>query len=385
MSSKRAAFPRSPNAWTRLRRELEANGSRLWDWTVSNPTQTGFAPDARRLAALSQERAAIYTPDALGKRETRLAVARAIHAIGGAADSDALLLAASTSEAYGYLFKWLADPGDRLLAPLPSYPLLDHLAQLEGAILDRYRLRYDGAWHVDASSVERAIRPNTRAIVIVSPNNPTGHYVSDDDWRALSAFGLPIIVDEVFAPFPLAQIGREPRSRAGSTETLVFALGGLSKWMGLPQMKLGWCAVSGPSDRVEAAMHGLEFIADTFLSVSGPIELAAADWLGEMSHAQARISARAAENLDCIRSALAGSSATLLRAEGGWTACIQLPNTRTEDEVVTELATRYGVLVHPGAFYEFEQGSVIVVSLIAPLETTERGTRALRELARDFF
>ncbi|MEO8797127.1 MAG: pyridoxal phosphate-dependent aminotransferase, partial [Polyangiaceae bacterium] len=271
----------------------------------------------------------------------------------------------------------LCDPGDDVAICTPSYPLFEHLAQLEGVAVRPYRLAYDGAWHVDLDSLKHAIGPQTRAIVVVHPNNPTGSFLSKAELTAMAATGLPIISDEVFANYTLFEDASRVRTAREAEDTLVFALGGLSKAAGLPQMKLGWTAVGGPKARVDEAMARLELIADTFLSVGAPVQHALPALLAVGALTADAIRSRTRANLATLDRAIdSGSPITRLRVDGGWYATLRLPRTKTEEEWVLELLAE-GVLVHPGAFFDFESEAYVVVSLLTPEPALAEGVARL--------
>lgn len=347
-------------------------GPARFDLTSSNPTRAGIAYPAELLEVLqrAQARSLVYRPEPFGLPSAREAVARLTGA--GAAD---VMLTASTSEAYSFLFKLLCDPGDAVLVPAPSYPLFEHLAELEGVQALPYRLAYDGAWHVDLDQLRRAVTPRVRAIVVVSPNNPTGHYLRQSEGDALAALGLPLLRDQVFAPFPLA----EGASLAASPNDgcLTFTLDGLSKRAGSPQLKLGWTVVSGPEAARGEACERLELIADTFLSVATPIQQALPDLLELCPAVTAAISARCRQNLALLERAVQAAPLTLLRAEAGWSAVLRLPAVASEEQLVLGLLREASVLVQPGWYYDFETEPYAVVSLLTEPSTFQEGTERL--------
>jgi aspartate/methionine/tyrosine aminotransferase len=326
------------------RAELEREGRDLVDLTVSNPTEVGLSATGVSLPSVD-----VYAPDPLGLPAAREAVAAWL----GCAPEN-ILLCASTSEAYAWLFKLLCDPGDEVLVPAPCYPLLDPLAQLEGVSLRRYPLRYDGRWNIDA------VEGEAKAVVAVSPGNPTGTYLSRLEAERLSRW--PLIVDEVFAD-PSRSVMRM------NLPGLTFALGGLSKAAGLPQLKLAWMAVNGPREVFER----LELIADTYLSVNSPVQHLAARLLcGDF---RARVAQRCAQNRALLQKQLPASW-SLLEAEGGWSAVLRVPEHPDEETRCLELLER-GVVVHPGYFYDFPSGAHLVLSLLPTPEVFEAGvTRA---------
>ena len=295
-----------------------------------------------------------------------------------------MILTASTSEAYAYLFKLLTDPGDEVLVPRPSYPLFEYLAAMESVAVKPYPLRYDGAWHIDFAELEKAAGPRTRAIAIVNPNNPTGSYLKKGEWARLSAWaaalGLAILSDEVFSDFALSPdtdristLAADPKGETGAT---VFAMSGLSKIAGLPQMKLGWIVANGP--RYAAALDGLEWIADTFLSVATPVQLALDRLLTATETVRNQIRERTAGNLGEARAKFGPSSAArILRVEGGWYIVIQVPRTRTEEEWALGVLGDADVLVQPGYFYDFESEAYLVVSLLTEPSVFREGMQRL--------
>jgi hypothetical protein len=380
MFSRRTAFDRTENALTRALRAAQAGASSIVDLTVSNPTSAGI-PYAEReiLEALGRPACLRYEPEPFGLPAARDTIAKLL-----GVDAGRVVLTASTSEAYSLLFKLLCDEGDEALVPHPSYPLFDHLAQLEGVRLVPYRLAYDGRWHVDMDSVRRAAGPRARAILVVSPNNPTGSYLKRDELAALASLGLPIVSDEVFAEYPLREDAARAKTALETSETLVFALGGLSKLVGLPQMKLGWIATGGPEPRVREALARLELACDAFLSVGAPVQHALPALLSSGAAARDAIAQRTRENLATLRSALAGSAATVLDVEGGWYAVLRLPRTRSEEEWTLDLLRATRVLVQPGHFFDFEEEPFVVVSLLTePAAFAEGVARLANRVAEE--
>lgn len=365
MFSHRLKWRARPNVLSQALAERSAEQrARVLDLTQSNPTRAGFTyPGEEILAALADPRALVYEPDPRGLLSAREAVAQRYGAGAGR-----VLLTASTSEAYTYLFKLLADPGDEILCPRPSYPLFEYLAALAGVVIRQYPLRYDGAWHVDFDALRAAVTARTRAVVVVHPNNPTGSYLKGDEIEALEGLGLPILSDEVFGP----------RTLAGGRRALAFSMSGLSKIAGLPQMKLGWIVASGPGH--EQALDALELIADTYLSVGTPVQVALPRLLACGESVAAQIAARVAANRRHLAGALAGSAATLLASEGGWYAVVQVPRTRSEEEWCLTLLRDHDVLVQPGYFFDFESEAFLTVSLITEPAVFAEGVRRLRDI-----
>jgi len=280
------------------------------------------------------------------------------------------VLTASTSEAYAFAFKLLCDPGDVVLVPRPSYPLFEYLAGLESVAVRPYPLRYDGRWHVDLPALEAALDDHVRAVVVVSPNNPTGSFVKAREAGALRALAaerdVALVSDEVFADFPLRDDPTRLTSLLADSPPLTICLGGLSKSCGLPQLKLAWMMLGGPAPAREEARGRLEVVADTYLSVATPVQHAAPAVLARVSELQAPIRARIAANHRALRAAVASTAVTLLDAEGGWSAVVRVPATRSEDDWVATLVEKDDVLVHPGYFFDFEDEAYLVLSLLPP-------------------
>lgn len=336
----------------------------LLDLTNSNPTRAGIDyPFDELSAAMARAARATYEPDPLGIRSAREALAEEI----GCAAED-LVITASTSEAYSFLFKLLCDPGDNVVTARPSYPLLEHLAALELIELRHFPLEFHKRWELGTIEVNE----RTRAIVVVNPNNPTGSYVSAHEQDAIAKLGLPIISDEVFHPFAFGDAAPS-LVRDG---VLTFTLGGLSKSCGLPHFKLGWIRVSGPGKR--EAIGALELIADNFLSVATPVQVALPDLLRIGARIRDAIRDRTRASLDALRGALADRpSAQLLPVEGGWTAVVRLPATKTDEELALDALQKHGVVVQPGYFFDFDGEGYFVVSLLTEPQTLAGAVRRL--------
>jgi alanine-synthesizing transaminase len=355
--------------------EKRLAGARILDLTESNPTRAGFEyPEREILAALGDARALRYDPAPRGLQSAREAVSDYYLRRGRTVPASDVLLTASTSEAYAYLIKLLADPGDEMLTPRPSYPLFEFLAGLESVQVRQYPLRYDGAWHVDFEALEQAATERTRAIVVVNPNNPTGSFLKRDESERLQTFasrrGIAILMDEVFLDYGFAALEPPAADRA-----LTFSMSGLSKIAGLPQMKLGWIAASGEGH--EAALERLELIADTYLSVATPVQVALPELLAQSEGLRAQIQGRTRANLAFLRSKTARSELQVLNVEGGWYATLQVPRTRTEEEWALSLLQERDVLVQPGYFFDFESEAFLVLSLLTEQATFEEGVRRI--------
>jgi hypothetical protein len=376
----------SANAFSQAVAGLRRRGVPLIDLTVTNPTRVGLDYPPDLLASLAGAGALSYDPAPFGLPSAREAVAGAMSSPSVRVDADRVVLTASTSEAYGLLFKLLCDPGDSVLIPEPSYPLFELLTQLDGVEAVPYRLEEHGAWSIDRESVIAGCGLRTRAVLVASPNNPTGSMLRRDDHEWLVAFAqerdLALISDEVFADFPIA-----PRADRSSlldeSRVLTFTLGGLSKSAGLPQVKLGWMVVSGPAGGVAQALERLEVICDTYLSVSTPVQVAAPRLIAESAPVRDAIRTRIHENYRVLVDvATAYSSLRVVPPEGGWSALIQVPETIGEEALVLRLLTDARVVVHPGYFFDCHRGAHIVVSLLPEPGAFAAGIRTCLELAQ---
>ncbi len=374
MFSSRLHWSLDPNPVSKLLVAKIASGDSILDLTESNPAAAGFEfPDQQILEALADPRSLRYTPVPAGLRWARDAVSEYY---GGRVDPDRILLTTSTSEAYAYLFKLLTDPGDNILTPRPSYPLFEFLAGMELLSTVPYSLEFD------FNELEQLQNARTRAIIVVNPNNPTGSFLKLVELERLVAFcekhQLAIISDEVFADYGFGDSATRVPSLINVNEVLTFSLSGLSKVAGLPQMKLGWIAVSGPADRQRAAIDRLELIADTYLSVSAAVQWAAPKLLELGRGIRVQIADRTAANLRELRRALGDHpSFRLMEPEGGWYAVIEAPRIRSEEEWLLELLRQDNVLVQPGFFYDFEREAYLVLSLLTPQKIFQEGVQRL--------
>ena len=353
----------------------------LYDLTESNPTRTAL-PYAHAALAQALDNAAVrgYAPDPHGLPEARAAVAARYAERGLHVSPEQITLASGTSEAYGYLFKLLCDPGDEVLVPEPSYPLFADLCRLESVRPRPYPLHYDGEWHIGLSELHSAINARTRAIMLVSPNNPTGSYLKRAELTALEELGLPLISDEVFADYALRPDPARVHSALESRRALVFALDGLSKQCALPQWKIAWICASGPATQLAAARTRLELIADTYLSVATPTQLALPRLFELSRPVRAAIQTRLARNLGALRTALRAQHAvTLLDVEGGFYATLRVPAVQTEEQWVLQLLAHDSVYVQPGYFFDFPSEAYLVLSLLTPEHAFDEGVRRLLE------
>ncbi|HET8549844.1 MAG TPA: pyridoxal phosphate-dependent aminotransferase [Bryobacteraceae bacterium] len=351
----------------RIAAALAARTEPHLDLTVSNPTAAGIEYDAAAITrALADARSLRYEPEAFGLRSAREAIAA--HC---GAESERVILTASTSEAYSFLFKLLCDPGDEVLAPRPSYPLFEYLAQLESVQVLQYRLFYDHGWHIDWHDLRERVSNRTRAIITVNPNNPTGSYLRRGDLDQFAELGIPVISDEVFLPYELTAEPERVCTAGNEHRVLTFALSGLSKLAGLPQLKLAWIIANGPAGARADALARLELIADTYLSVGTPVQLAAPVLLDTSGCVRAQIRERSRRNLQRLQ------PLRPLLVEGGWYGIVQAPRTRSEEEWVLTLLAREGVLVQPGFFYDFEREAFLIVSLLTPEDVFSEGIERL--------
>jgi aspartate/methionine/tyrosine aminotransferase len=357
-----------------LTRRVRALAEPPIDLTVSNPTTADLPYDAIAIrAALSDPAIVEHAPAAFGLESARLAVADVYRERGVAIDPSRILLTASTSEAYAHLFRLLVEPSGTVLVPSPSYPLFESIARYADCRLERYALVYDGSWRIDLDSVQTN---GARAIVVVSPNNPTGSFLTRRELDALVALGLPLIVDEVFADYAF----ETPDLRSAlEADGLVFVLSGLSKLAALPQLKLGWIAVGGPPQLATEAIARLELVLDTFLSVNTPVQVGLRALLAASEPTRAAIEARLRENYGALGAALRASAGTVLRCEGGWYATLRLPAIRTDEAWALEILERERVLVQPGYFFDAAPEPVlVVVSLLCPPASFREGVARLR-------
>ena len=357
----------APNRISETLDRFRRRGVAIVDLTESNPTRVNLPNPPGILNALADEAGLRYHPQPFGLVTAREAVATDCGRRAISVDPEDVVLTASTSESYSWLFKLLCDPGDTVMAPVPSYPLFEYLTRLESVQLDSYRLEYHGRWEMDVDSL-RAAPASTRAVIVVSPNNPTGSYVAAGEFDQLlticRARGWALIVDEVFADYPL-EVTTPLTDLATRADVLSFTLGGASKTLGLPQVKLGWIVAGGPSDQRRQALAALEHVADTFLSVSTPVQVAAPALMTQGAVIRAAIHDRVRRNLHHARSIVSRHpSCQLLRVEGGWCATLRVPSTRSEEALVLDLLDAERVLVHPGYFFDFPHEAFVVVSLL---------------------
>jgi aspartate/methionine/tyrosine aminotransferase len=381
MFAKRTSWNMAPNRLSEALAVHRAAGKPLLDLTVSNPTECGFEYDRSAiLKALSNPDALSYEPNPRGLESARRAVAGYYADRKEDVSAEDIFLTTSTSEAYSYVFRMLCDPGDELLIPSPSYPLFDFLAEIQDVSLVRYPLLYDDGWQIDFHALEQGITPRTRGVIVVHPNNPTGHFAKPAEMAKLnsicSARELAIIADEVFLDFALD--GSRAASFAANRGAPTFTLSGLSKISGLPQMKAAWLIAGGPQQWKSEAHARLEVIADTYLSVNAPVQLAIPIFLEQRHAFHKQVIARVLRNLAVLDRQLAEQSAcSRLAVEGGWCAVLRVPATRSDEDLAIEVVSSKGISVHPGHFYEFPSDGYLVVSLITPERTFAEGSSRL--------
>ena len=384
MFSSRVTGALEPNRLTRTVQRLRGTGASLIDLTVTNPTLAGIEYPVAILEALADARSLRYEPAALGSMEVRSAVARDCERLGIKVAPERVVVTASTSEAYSILFKLLCAPdGDAVMLPVPSYPLFDHLTRLDGVRPIPYRLDFHGRWTIDFDTVDGGWDDTVRAILAVSPNNPTGSVLTGPELGGLvercAARDAALIIDEVFVDYPLSGDAVAPDVPG---TCLTFRLGGLSKSAGLPQVKLGWILVDGPDPLVRSAIDRLELICDTYLSVSTPVQHAAPALIASGAEVRCRILERIRANDRALRQASAKyPSIDVLPGEAGWSAVLRVPSTRSEEDLSIALLESAGVVVHPGFFFDFAHEAFLVVSLLPEPDVFREGIRRVMETA----
>jgi alanine-synthesizing transaminase len=389
MFSNRTEWKLTPNPFAKAQAELRAAGMPVLDLSVSNPTRAGLHYEAEViLQALGQPEAMDYDPQPKGLLGARQAVARYYHDAHDAygVDPEALVLTTSTSEGYSYVFRLLCNTGDEILVPKPSYPLFEFLADLQDVKLVPYPLIYDAGWQIDFPSLYKAVNHRTRAVMVVHPNNPTGSYASAAEVDGLNRFcaeyGLALIVDEVFLDY--AHDGAARASFVNNDAALTFTLSGLSKISGLPQMKIAWVATSGPESQKAEALARLEVVADTYLSMNAPLQLALPVLLEQRKQVQPLLLDRVRANVEELDHQLRHQkTCERLQVDGGWYAVVRVPARGSDEDLAIDLLRKMAVLVHPGHFYDFPADGYLVLSLITPTEEFGEGVNRLLRLLND--
>lgn len=373
--SRRATFRSEESPFSRALADATRDGRPLRDLTASNPTTVGLVPDEGALGPLGADAGRVYVPAPLGHASARAVVGSLL-----GRDPAHVVITASTSEAYAHLLTIFCDPGDVVLAPRPSYPLIEVLAQLASVRVVHYDLVYDGTWRADVASLREAAAHRPRLVLAVSPNNPTGSYLDAEDLEALRALDVPIVIDEVFAAYTLE--GRARVRELDVADGLVVTLGGLSKHAALPQLKLGWMAFAGEPARITKTLDALEHVADAFLSVATPVQLALPALLETGEALRARVVARLRENLAALDAAIEGTALSRLRVEGGAHVVLRVPTTQDDGAWACAFLAE-GVITQPGYLYDFAAPGFVVLSLLTPEDVFADGVaRIVRVVAR---
>ena len=381
MFSKRTDWKLTPNRFAQAQEEVRAAGIELLDLSVSNPTRAGLQLDQEGiLQALAQPEALEYDPQPKGLLSARKAVARYYKDAHDVYDVDpeSLILTTSTSEGYSFVFRLLCNAEDEILVPKPSYPLFDFLAELQDVKLAPYPLVYHDGWQIDFPSLYKAVNHRTRAVVVVHPNNPTGSYASSEEIdslnRVCSEYNLALVVDEVFLDYSVD--GAPRNSFVSNNSALTFALSGISKISGLPQMKLAWIAANGPREAVTQALARMEVISDTYLSMNAPVQLATSTLLDQRKGLQPLLLDRIRHNLQELDYQLSRQkTCERLRVDGGWYAVLRVPALQADEDLAIDLLRKVAVLVHPGHFYDFSNDGYLVISLITPGDIFREGVK----------
>jgi alanine-synthesizing transaminase len=380
MFASRTNWNLKPNRLAEALERHKSSGRRLLDLSASNPTECRFNYNAPAIMrSLCSPASLQYRPEPKGLKSARQAVADYYTERGEHVAIDDLILTASTSEAYSFIFRLLCNPGDELLIPTPGYPLFDFLADVNDVKLTRYPLFYDHGWHIDTHALKQAITSRTRGVIVVHPNNPTGHFTRLEEIAQLNQISsvnqMAIVADEVFLDFSLTEA---QKSFVANDGALTFTMSGISKISGLPQMKFAWLIASGPENEKREALARLEIIADTYLSLNAPIQLAAPVLLQQRKQFQQQLTARVRTNLGELDSQLAKNpQISRLVVEGGWYAVLRIPATHSDEEIAIALVKKHDVYVHPGHFYDFPGDGYLVVSLITPEDDFREGLRRL--------
>ena len=381
MFSNRTAWNRATNRLSEALARYRTSGEPFFDLSISNPTECGFHYDERAIMrALCSPATLQYHPDPRGVAVARQAVVQYYAERDQQVVLDDIILTTSTSEAYSFIFRLLCNAGEEILVPTPSYPLFDFLAEIEDVRIVPYPLVYDHGWQIDLHGLQQAITPKTRGMIVVHPNNPTGNFVKSSELAALNQLcsekQMALIADEVFLDFSLQQ--ELPASFSANTGSLTFTMSGLSKIAGLPQMKLAWLVASGPEQEKREALARLEIIADTYLSMNAPVQLAAPEFLRQRHSFKKQLMARLRANLEELDRQIAGQKhCGRLEVEGGWYSVLRIPATRSDEDLALELLEQRGVFVHPGHFYDFVQDGYLIVSLITPQQEFSEGIKRL--------
>jgi aspartate/methionine/tyrosine aminotransferase len=384
--SSRTDWDVHPSALSMLLQEKRSSGESIIDLADSNPTLCGIPHTAPSISPEILHRSALYEPDPKGLPGARRAIAAWYNHRGCAVDPEHIVLTTSTSEAYSFLLRLLCDVGESIAVPKPSYPLLDYLSRINDVACRHYQLAYDGEWHFDFGSLREALAAGVKGVIVVHPNNPTGSYVKMGEARTikklLAGHASALIVDEVFHSFPFGHEDGRAGTFAETTEVLTFTVNGLSKLVALPQMKLAWIILSGPPDLVTSAVERLEIIADTYLSVSTPVQHAVHDILAHQQLYTSRVQDRVVKNYEALQRIIGGDSPlTVLRGEGGWCAMLRLPASRSDEAWAIHLLESQNVLTHPGYLFDCDINGCLVLSLLPEPEVFSEGVLRIRSAA----
>ena len=379
--SGRTDWPLVPNRLTRRLNALRREGADILDLTCSNPTHCGIPFPEKFFSFLAAPASRLYHPSPKGDPSAREAVSSIYREKGVSLSSENIFLTSSTSEAYSFLFTLLGDPGEEVLVPAPSYPLFDYLTGLHDLKAVHYPLRYRfGRWELDSEVLSKAVTEKTRALVVVHPNNPTGSYLGREEIARIKDICLdreiPLVSDEVFAEY-YWRTSPECPTLAGDSSILTFSLGGLSKFLGLPQMKLGWIAATGPDNVRAMACERLEVIADTFLSVNTPVQQALPEWLKVTKKIQSYLLELMTRNRNFLSHSLPDEKCHLLAADGGWSAVLHMSSLDNEEDFVLKLLEKEHLLVYPGYFFDFEESGFLVLSLLQTSDNFQEGIKRL--------
>jgi alanine-synthesizing transaminase len=382
--SNRTQWNLSPNRLSVLLTEKRAHGEQIIDLTESNPTRCGFPyPEQEILTALSDNSILTYKPKPRGLLSAREAISEYYRRNDISVSPENIILTSSTSEAYTFLLKLLCNTNDEVTVTIPSYPLFEYLCQINDVALRHYNLIYDGEWHTDFETLESSITDKTRAIVAVHPNNPTGSYFKIDEFEKICSLAnkhnLAVIVDEVFSLYAFQPDKRRAVILNSDLNVPVFSLNGISKLLGLPQLKLSWIVAGGNSKYTSEALKRLDIIADSFLSVNTPVQIALPKLIKLSSNIGTIIHKRVESNYTMLQSVFRNSNATVLNTEGGWYAILQLPQTKTDEQWADKILSRLNILVYPGYFFDIPQKSSVVVSLLPDIPTFENAVSLIKQ------
>ncbi len=386
MFSKRTNWQRQSNRLSELLGKLRESGKPVYDLTNSNPTDCGINyPQQEILRALSNPESLRYHPEPHGLISARKAVSEYYHQKSVVVDASDIFLTASTSEAYSLIFKLLCNADESILVPNPSYPLFDYLAQVNDVVIQQYLLHYDHGWYIDVDSIKRGITSTTKAIVLVNPHNPTGMFLKKSEYNAIQELALQknlaLIVDEVFADYAYQDDPDRIISTAGNSKVLTFTMNGISKMIGLPQMKLGWVVVSGEETVRRETIERFEILCDTFLSVNTPVQVALPELLRIGVAIQGKILERVRNNYALLRREIGQNTfCSLLESEGSWYGIIRMPRTRSDEEWALHLLETTGVYLFPCYFFDFSDDAHLVVSLLVEEKSFHNAIKLFTEV-----